>query len=80
MERTETMKKAEMKKRALKNLDMYINGLKNAQEEFQFTSNYFGAYAVLFVIYYSLEIISENEFNELDKEIKEARKRAREEV
>lgn len=74
------MKQMEMKKRALKNLDYYINGLKNAQTKFYISSNYFSACAVLHMIYFELNIITDDEYDKLDKEITKEHTKAWERV
>lgn len=70
------MEQMEMKKRALKNLDYYITGLKNARTKFYISSNYFSACAVLHVIYFDLNIITTDEYDKLDKEITQAHTKA----
>lgn len=63
------MSTIEMKRKALNSLEFYINGLKNAEIKLQITINYSSAKAILFLTYYKLELISDNEYDELDKKI-----------
>ena len=63
------MNTIEMKKKALKNLEFYISGLKDAEIKLQITINYCSAKAILFLIYNELELISTDECNELHKKI-----------
>lgn len=63
------MSTIEMKKKALKDLEFYISRLKDAEIEQQITINYCSAKAILFLIYYKLELISDNEYDKLDKKI-----------
>lgn len=67
--KAETMNTIEMKKKALKDLEFYISRLKDAEIEQQITINYCSAKAILFLTYYKLELISDNEYDELDKKI-----------
>lgn len=63
------MSTIEMKKRALKHLEFYIKRLENAEIDLEITMNYCSAQAILFLIYYELELISTDECNELHKKI-----------
>lgn len=63
------MSTIEMKKKALKHLDFYIKRLENAEMDLEITMNYCSAKAVLFLIYIELELISTDEYNELNKKI-----------
>lgn len=63
------MSTIEMKKRALKHLVFYINELENATMKPEITMNYSSAIAILFLMYNGLELISTDEYNELNKKI-----------
>lgn len=64
------MNTIEMKKEALENLKYYIDRLKNAETDFEISANFFSACAVLHLIYLRLRLISDDEYDELDKKIK----------
>lgn len=63
------MSTIEMKREALNSLEFYINELKNAEIKLQITMNYSSAIAILFLMYNGLELISTDEYNELNKKI-----------
>lgn len=63
------MSTIEMKKRALKHLVFYINELENATIKPEITMSYSSATAILFLIYNGLKLISDDEYNELNKKI-----------
>lgn len=63
------MSTIEMKKRALKHLVFYINELENATMKPEITMSYSSAIAILLLMYNGLELISTDEYNELNKKI-----------